>query len=111
MPLNDYSRVDLSPQGLTKEERENPCKVIDDFFSFTHLPHARQMLWDLISTTVSGNFCKLTRSERSDMVFLYEKIKKLIEAISLIKRDFGESYENWKEKMEDYIKRSAPEAD
>jgi hypothetical protein len=85
MPLQDYPYWELKPRKMNREEMENPMLVIHDFFSYSHLPAIREQLWELLRTTVSGNFCKsLTRRERSDMLFFYEKLEKVIEAIHVL---------------------------
>jgi hypothetical protein len=85
MPLQDYPVWELKPRKLSREEMENPMLVIHDFFSYGHLPEIRYQLWDLLKTAVTGNYCKLlTRRERSDMVYFYERLEKVIEAIHLL---------------------------
>jgi hypothetical protein len=111
MPLSDYSWADRSPHGLTSEERENPFQVIDDLFSYSHLPDLRVSHWELIHATVTGNFCKMSRRERSDMLYYWTKLQKVIEAVSIIGKQLEENYPNWKERMESFIKKAAPEAE
>jgi hypothetical protein len=85
MPLQDYPAWELKPRKLSREEMENPMQVVHEFFSYGHLPEIRDQLWDLLKTTVTGNYCKmLTRRERSDLVYFYERLEKLIEAVHVL---------------------------
>jgi len=70
---------------LTEEEIADPLLVLQDFFSFGHLPDVRQMLWDWLRATVTGTFPKeLDRRERNEILYLYEYLERLIEAAHLI---------------------------
>lgn len=85
MPLQDYPYWELKPRKLSREEMENPLQVVHDFFSYSHLPSIREQLWELLKTTVTGNYCKsLTGRERNDLIFFYEKLEKLIEAAHVL---------------------------
>jgi len=85
MPLEDYPPAELEPRKLTKEQIVNPIEVLHNFFDFVHLPEAREHLWELLKTTVTGNYCKtLTRGERSNLIYFYEQLEKLLEASHLI---------------------------
>jgi uncharacterized protein (UPF0216 family) len=85
MALQDYFPWELKPRKLTREEMEDPLLVIHDFFSNSHLPQAREQLWELLKVAVTGNYGKsLTRIERSDLVFFYEQLEKLVEASHVI---------------------------
>ena len=70
---------------LSEEEVADPSLVIEDFFSFAHLPEIRQMLWEWFKTTVTGSFPKdLYRNKRQEIVLLYEHLEKLVEAAHLL---------------------------
>jgi hypothetical protein len=85
MPLQDYQLYELKPRKLSKEETENPMQVVHDFFSYGHIPEIREQLWELLFATVTGNFCKmLSRQERSNMVYFYTRLEKVIEAVHII---------------------------
>ena len=85
MPLDDYAPYELKPRHLSKEEAADPMQVVHDFFSYGHIPEIREQLWELLKTTVTGNYSKiLTRQERSDMVYFYERLQKVIEAIHIL---------------------------
>lgn len=88
MPIADYPDHELKPRKLTEEEIKNPYQVIDEFFSFGHIPQIRDLLWEFLKTTVTGNYPKkLSRRERCDLIHFYEKIEKLIEAAHLIHKE------------------------
>ena len=84
MPLSDYNPCELAPRKLTDEEIENPYVVIHDLFSYAHLPQIREHLWELLKITVSGNYHKKTRIGRGNVLFFYEKLETLIEAVHII---------------------------
>jgi hypothetical protein len=85
MPLSEYRPCELEPQKLTSIEIENPIMVIHSFFDFGHIPEIRMLMWDLLKTTVTGNYNRtLSRRERSDMVYFYERLEKLVEAAHLV---------------------------
>ena len=70
---------------LNEDERDHPLTVLQDFFSYAHLPEVRQWLWFFFKTTVTGNFPKnLTSKQRNDLVLLFEQLQKLVEAAHLI---------------------------
>jgi hypothetical protein len=84
MPLQDYPTAEFSPRKLSKEEIENPRMVIENFFDFAHLPQIRKMYWELLKVMVCGNWNSLDKPERTDMVYFFEKLEKIIEAVHII---------------------------
>jgi hypothetical protein len=85
MPLNEYPSWELKPRKLSSAQREDPILAIQDFFAYAHLPEAREQMWELLKTLVTGNFPRaLQRRERSDLIHFYEQLEKLIEAAHLI---------------------------
>jgi len=85
MPLQDYPSWELKPRHLHGEELENPVKVIHDFYSYCHLPEIRRKLWELLKTAVTGDYSRaLSGKERSDLVYFYEQLEKLIEGTHVI---------------------------
>lgn len=84
MALQDYFPWELKPRYLSREEMEDPIVVIHNFFSNQHLPQAREQLWELFKVTVTGNYVKSPRTERSDLVCFYEQLEKLVEAVHII---------------------------
>lgn len=70
---------------LTSREKADPFLVIEELFDFAHLSDMREMLWAWLKATVIGSYPKkLTQSERADIIELYEKLEKLIEAVHLM---------------------------
>lgn len=85
MPLEDYASWELMPRRLNAEEMKDPLLAIHEFFACAHLPEIRQQLWELLKATITGSYCHvLNRQERSDLIHLYEKLEKLIEAAHLL---------------------------
>lgn len=85
MPLTQYPEWESYSRKLSKEEAENPQMVIDELFDYAHLPDVRDLLWLWLKTTVNGDFTKgLDHRERSSILFLYEKIEKLVEATHIL---------------------------
>jgi hypothetical protein len=85
MSAQDYPSWEVKPHSLTREEVENPLLVFHEFFSFGHMPDIREQMWELLKALVTGNYCRLlTRRERSDMVYFYEKLEKLVEAAHIV---------------------------
>lgn len=85
MPLTQYPEWESYSRKLNKEEAENPMMVIAELFDYAHLPDVRELLWLWLKTTVSGDFTEgLDHRERSSILFLYEKIEKLVEAAHIL---------------------------
>ena len=84
MPITDFPPTEFVPQRLTKEEIERPHMVIDNLFDFAHLPQVREMLWELLKVMVSGTWSSLDSTTRSDILYFFEKLGKVVEAIHII---------------------------
>jgi len=84
MPRIDYLERELKPHGLTSAEVDDPCIVLDDLFSYAHLPEWRQLLWEWHKATVCGSIKSMSRQERDSVCTSYEYMSKLIEAAYLI---------------------------
>lgn len=70
---------------LTEADKQNPCFVLDDFFSFFHLQDMREILWDWLTTALSTDSGRYsTAFERSNLLFAYEKLELLVEAAYLM---------------------------
>jgi hypothetical protein len=84
MPTGNYSKNGYVTHKLSEEEIENPYLVIHEFFSFVHLPDARQALWEWLKLTVIGNYHRQTCADKSNLIYLYEQVEKLVEAVHII---------------------------
>lgn len=85
MNKSDYPEWEMRSRCLTNEEIEDPSLVLDELFDFAHLPELRQLLWEWLKITVSDSYSKDTETnEKLSVLFLYEKMQKLIEAAHLI---------------------------
>jgi hypothetical protein len=73
---------------LTKEEQQQPAAVINYFFECYHLTDLRELLWDWLLTALgSDNGTYAKGRERSNLIFLYEKLESLAEATYLMHQD------------------------
>lgn len=86
MPIQDYQPSEFEPRWLTKEQIADPLRVVDDLFSYGHLPEVREKLWEWLRLTVTGSFHREEWDERVNILYLYEKICKLIEAAHILHR-------------------------
>lgn len=84
MSTEDYSQNEYAPRKLSEEEIENPHLVLHEFFTFVHLPDIRQALWEWLKLTVSGNYHRQSCTDKSNIIYLYEQVEKLMEAVHII---------------------------
>jgi hypothetical protein len=86
MAIQDYPSTELEPRNLSKEEMEDPYKVIHSLFDYGHLPQIRFMLWDLLKITITGTYHQQKPGERASLLHFYEKLEKLVEAVHILHR-------------------------
>ena len=100
MKKSAYPEWDMYSRLLTNEEHADPNLVLEELFDFAHLPEWRNILWDWLKITVSGSYNAetSTSSERASILFVYEKLQKLIEASHLMYTKQKTSKETVKEK-------------
>jgi len=86
MKKSAYPEWDMYSRLLTNEEHADPDLVLEEIFDFAHLPEWRNILWNWLKITVSGSYNTeaTTPSERASILFVYEKLQRLIEASHLI---------------------------
>ena len=86
MRIKDFNKWDGQPRILTDEEIANPMMVVHEVFDYAHLPDLRNVLWEWLKTTISGNFNKksLHYKDRESLLAFYEKMQKLLEAAHLL---------------------------
>jgi hypothetical protein len=84
MTLRDFAREEMYPRGLTKEQIKDPYSVIDDLFSYSHLPDMRNNLSELQRILVVGDWHQLPRRERADMMYFLSWMSKMIECVHII---------------------------
>ncbi len=78
----------MALHALSLPETDQPSLVFDELFDFAHLPEIRDMLWLWLKTTVCGSFhSSLSRTEKENLIALYEKIQKLVEAAYLVQKN------------------------
>lgn len=70
-----------SPVFAKKSNMPDPYQELDEIFDYAHMDELEIQLWEWLKTTVSGNFSKeLSRTERSSLLTLYEKMQQLLKA-------------------------------
>ena len=84
MSLENYPKHEFSPRNLTVQEIANPYEIINALFDFAHLPQIRELLREVFNVMITGTWSNLSGSERSDLIYFYERIEKLVEASHLI---------------------------
>ena len=73
---------------LTDEEKQDPVSVLQEFFNHYHLHESRQDLADCFRLAIiTDNASYDTGRKRSDAIFFYEQVSKLIEASYLLKEN------------------------
>lgn len=72
---------------LTKEQQQEPAAVLSYFFECYHLKDLRELLWDWLLTALSSDNATYAQGrERSNLIFLYEKLESLAEAAFLMQQ-------------------------
>jgi len=84
MPIHEYRPAELEPRKLSSEEIANPYEVINELFSYGHLPQLREALWEWLKLGVSSSNHHESQRDRANLLYLYEKMEKLIEAAHII---------------------------
>jgi hypothetical protein len=70
---------------LTKEEQQEPGAVLTCFFENYHLKDLRELLWEWLLTALgTDNSTYAKGRQRSNLIFLYEKLESLTEAAYLL---------------------------
>lgn len=82
--LDHQEAWEMKPRKLSVEEIEHPEKVIEAFFQYAHLPQIRWYYWEGLKTLITGTFVSLKSKERSNLIFFYEQLEKLIEIVHVI---------------------------
>jgi hypothetical protein len=82
--LDHHEAWEMKPRKLSVEEIENPEKVIEEFFQYAHLPQVRWYFWEGMKTLITGTFSNLRSRDRSNLIYFYEQIEKLIEVVHVI---------------------------
>ncbi len=99
MKKTDYPEWEMQSRLLTKEEVNDPTIVLNERFDFAHLPEWRNLLWEWLKLTVSGTYNTASaESERGNILFVYEKLQRLIEVSHILYMQQEALKENQKEK-------------
>lgn len=75
---------ELLPRHLTPEEIDDPHLVLDKFYDFAKLPQARESLWEILRAVVTSEYVKMNIKERSNLLFTYEQLQRLVEATYIL---------------------------
>ena len=79
---NKHPRWMNEPLRLSRKQRKKPALVIDDFFEHYHLQDVRELLWNWTVEIISSeNNLSYSAQERSNILFFYEKLEMLVEAV------------------------------
>lgn len=84
MSTKGYHQIEYATHKLSKEEIEDPFLVLHEFFQFVHLPEIRQELWQWLKLTVCEGFHEQSCIDKSNLIYVYERVDKLMEAIHII---------------------------
>jgi hypothetical protein len=85
MKQSEYPEWEMQPRLLNKEEVTDPGIILDEVFDYAHLPEWRSLLWEWLKITVSGTYnTEYAEYDRSSILYMYEKLQKLIEAAHLM---------------------------
>ena len=88
---NHHPQWHNQPLRLTEEECQNPKMVIEDFFECYHLNDIREILWKWTVEVVSSpGSISSEPLERSNHLYLYEKLEALVEASYIILKQLNE---------------------
>jgi hypothetical protein len=69
-----------APLRLTKDQKNNPIKTFDDFFSNYHLNEVREIFWLWLVEVLSSRHNISNEYKPSHHLYFYEKIEELVEA-------------------------------
>ena len=70
------------PVWLSREEMEDPAKVVRDFYQNHDVGLIRVFLWNWFRESLaSAELCKSGASFRGDLILYYQEIETLLEAV------------------------------
>ncbi len=92
---NSHPQWYNQPLRLTKEQKQDPLPVLDDFFECFHLNEVRQILWKWLTEAISSEGVIATDAyARIDHIYFYEKIETIIEAAYVMKKKLHKRLQN-----------------
>lgn len=75
------------PLRLTREQKQDPFLVIEDFFECYHLNEVREILWKWMEEVVcSPRSISNNPMDRSNHMYFYEKMEELVEAVFMLEK-------------------------
>jgi hypothetical protein len=85
--LNNHPKWHNQPLRLTSKEMRKPHIVIEDFFDCYHLQDVRDILWRWLEAVISSpQNISSEPLERSNHIYFYENVERIIEAAYVMKR-------------------------
>jgi hypothetical protein len=70
---------------LAEEDRKEPIRVIQRFFTDYRLHECRHILWSIVETCLTTDNSEFSEpEERADLILRYEHIEELLEASYLL---------------------------
>jgi hypothetical protein len=85
--FNKHPQWYNEPLRLTKEQKQDPLLILDEFFQCYHLNETRQILWEWFTEAVSSTrSISIEGSDRNNHVYFYEKVEEVIEAAYVIRK-------------------------
>lgn len=89
-----YDEAEFRPRKLSAEEIAHPDQVVEDFFDYANMPQVRGFLWEIFKTMVSCSYPGLKRREKASLIYFYEQVEKLLEAIHVMHDQKNQEDEN-----------------
>jgi hypothetical protein len=75
------------PLRLTKEQKQDPLQILNEFFQCYHLNETRQILWEWLTEVVSSSrSISIEGLDRNNHLYFYEKVEEVIEAAFVLKK-------------------------
>lgn len=79
---NNHPYWENQPLRLNEDQKQDLYSVVEDFCSFFHLQDMREILWDWLVAALSCDHSNYsTGLTRSNLIFVYENLELLMEAI------------------------------
>jgi len=67
------------------EKNDSPEQALAEFYEYASPAQARWYLWEMFKVMVTGSYGGLDAREQSNLVYFYERLEGLINAVNLIR--------------------------
>jgi len=85
---NNHPQWYNEPLRLTRNQKDNPTVVFEDFFGCYHLHEVREILWEwLVEVISSQNSISNDGSARNNHIYFYEKLEQILEACFMLQKE------------------------